>query len=121
METMQQTFSGELLTPDEVRELRYSPSVPVYQYLVEFYSGEVECDVWERVKIEEREIAGINASDRANYAAFNQSVYEDLTTLKITKFEQTEGDYTDEWQVEQYWSEINDELAAEINEARLQR
>lgn len=120
MDTLQKTFSGKLLSPERVREIRYTPPVPVERYLVEFYSGEVEAEVYEKVYIEDRDIAGISPKDRAVYAAGNQCVYEDLETLKITRDKNDTARYGDEWQVVQFFEELDEAFATKLRESRLE-
>ena len=96
---MQQTLDGRLLSPDTAEALRYTPPVFVYAFLVEFYAENSE--VWERVKMENREINGRSVNDRAILAAYHQSPYGDIQAYKVTRFEETDGSYTDEWRVEE--------------------
>lgn len=97
---MQLTLDGRLLSPETAEALRYTPPVSVYAFLVEFYAENGE--VWERIKMENREIDGRPVNERAILAAYHQSPHDDIQAYKVTRFGETDGSYTDEWRVEEF-------------------
>lgn len=97
---MQRTLAGRLIPLDDAEALRNTSPVSVYTFLVEFYGENGE--VWERVKMENREIDDRSVDERAILAAYHQSPHDDIQAYKVTRFEETDGSYTDEWRVGEF-------------------
>lgn len=97
---MQRTLDGRLIPLSDAEALRKTSPVSVYTFLVEFYAENGE--VWERVKLENRDIDSRSVDERAILAAYHQSPHDDIRTYKVTRFEETDGSYTDEWRVEEF-------------------
>lgn len=105
MGQLQKTFDGELLDPDRVEFMRYTPKAPIRRYSVEFNTPELVETLLERVRIEEREIDGVSPKQRAIYAARQQSVWDDLELVKVTRYEELDTKRSDESFAEMYVEE----------------